>query len=103
MHVAFSQLDAMLMQQKLNRVAATEIALLNAVKFLKAQLQKMIHLGCHFQDQNVFSALMSSRVVFQAWLKRAEDQRSAVLHNTKDSQKAQDKLIIHQVRNWTIP
>lgn len=33
---------------------------------------------------------------FLAWLKRAEDQGSAILLNVKDVQRAQDKLIIHK-------
>ena len=36
-------------------------------------------------------------ICFQAWLKKAEDQASAILLDAKNIQRAQDKLLIHKV------
>lgn len=49
-----------------------------------------------------FLWVLISFVSSQAWLKRAEDQRSAILLNVKEAQKAQDKLVIHQVSSPTM-
>ena len=36
----------------------------------------------------------------QSWLKKAEDQGSAILLNVKDVQRAHDKLLIHKVSEF---
>lgn len=45
----------------------------------------------------VFVHLSEFRDLFQAWLKKAEDQASAILLDAKNIQRAQDKLLIHKV------
>ena len=51
-----------------------------------------------FQFYFVLILLVSILFYFlQAWLKKAEDQGSAILLDAKDLQRAQDKLLIHKV------
>lgn len=56
----------------------------------------------HLRAFRGFFWVLISFVSSQAWLKRAEDQRSVILLNVKEAQKAQDKLVIHQVSSPTM-